>query len=143
MPLERLNNYRELTSREYNIKRRDIIFYLTGMKFAESLMPQSTEKHQHNYNLMCPGFSQMQFQRNPVILVEDPKERDMLASDIAKDYLNIRYEKPTIIELKVSDVEVKFGGGAGSPKYFSLDMQAHTVLEEKPKEVFSDRKPRF
>jgi len=140
MPLlhQDLKNYKEISSQEDRIIRRHVSFSLGDMVFhdqsiggslAASGIPPSSEEY--HYRSGCASFkTPVGYNKDPANLVDDVEERNKLAYEVASEYMQAKYDSARILELRVSDVSVRFGGGKNLIKYFSLDLTADVVLEE-------------
>ena len=134
-----LKNYKEFSSQEERIIRRHISFSLSDMVFNDQsiegnlaasgiITPSSKE---HHYRSGCASFNtDVWYNKDPKNITDDVEERYKLAYDVASEHMQAKYDGARILELKVSDVSVRFGGGKNLIKYFALDLAADVVLEE-------------
>lgn len=131
-----LKYYKEISSEEERIIRRHVSFSLSDMVFndqsrdgnliASGITPSSNE---HHYRSGCNS-ADVWYNNDPKNLIDDVEERDKLAYEVASKYMKAKYNRTRILDLEVSNVSVRFGGGNKLRKYFSLNLDADVVLED-------------
>ena len=131
-----LKYYKEISSEEEKIIRRHVSFSLSDMIFNDqseegkptvSDLGLGTTEHRYQSDCLSAVFS---YNKDPNNLVDDLEERDKLAYEVASKYMKAKYNRTRILDLEVSNVSVRFGGGNKLRKYFSLNLDADVVLED-------------